>query len=167
MRKTLLIVAAGLVIAVPAASAPRVARSASPSSFFLQCRLSNASVKEGERVEPQISNYTFEVSLRDMQVRDLVLSGFPYTISKASSGRIDAVNNASIYANSLARGSDKAHLTINRISGSTNLSFYHTPSADEIRSCKAKSGNDDGWYCEYAYAVVMQVGTCSIAKPKF
>lgn len=167
MRETLLILLAGLVFAAPVASAAKVTRSPNASSFFLQCRLSNASVKEGEPVEPHIHDYTFEISLRDAQVRDLVLSGFPFTITKASSGRIDAVNKASIYANSLARGSDFADLTINRVTGATDLYFFHTPDTQEIRACEAKSGSGNGWYCNSAYAVVRQVGICSPAKPKF
>lgn len=169
MKCHLMISLAALVISVPAASTSKPPQSLSAPPFFLQCHLSSASINKNQTVEPKDHDYTFEVSLRDGQVRDLILSGFPFTISKASSGRIDAVNKSVIYAQSLAEGAELASLTINRVTGATSLSFFKAPTSDEVRSCKtlSRTKGDTGWYCESSYAVASHVGTCKPVKPKF
>jgi hypothetical protein len=167
MRQTLFILLAGLVAAATAASASELPRSPNASSFFLQCRLSNTLIKEGEKVEPEIRDYTFEVDFSAQQVRDLLRIGSFFTISKSSPGRIDAANKSGFYANSLVPGSDQAEMAINRVTGETYLYFYQTPDADEVRSCEARLGSSSSGYCHLARAVARHVGVCAPAKPRF
>ncbi len=169
MKYYLMTLIAGLVIAAPAGSATKSPPSSATSSFFLQCSLSNASIKENQTVENQTHDYTFEVSVREGQIRDLILSGFPFTISKASSGRIDAVNKSALYARSLTEGAESANLTINRVTGATDLWFFTAPKLNEVKACEseAQSRGDTGWYCKDSPAVARHSGICSPVKPRF
>ena len=169
MKYYLMTLLAGLVIAAPAGSASKSPPSSATPSFFLQCSLSNASIKENQTVENQTYDYTFEVSIREGQIRDSILSGFPFTIAKASSGRIIAVNESALYARSLMEGAESANLTINRVTGATDLWFFAAPKLSEVKACEseAQSRGDTGWYCKDSPAVARHSGICSPVKPRF
>ncbi len=83
----------------------------------------NASIKEKVPVTYQAHEYTFEVNDRDSLVRDMNFSEFPFNISKSSPGQVDADNNSTIYAQSLADQAESANLTINRVKGYAALTF--------------------------------------------
>ena len=169
MKYYLMTLLAGLVIATPAGSATKSPQSSATPSFFLQCRLSSASIKENQTIENQTHDYTFEVSIREGQIRDLISSGFPFTIAKASLGRIDAVNNSALYARSLTEGAESVNLTINRVTGASDLWFFATPKLNEVKDCEseAQSRGDTGWYCKDSSAVARHSGVCSPVKPRF
>lgn len=169
MHQILVTLLSGLIVSFPAASAPKNNQSPSTSPFFLQCRLSNTAINESKPVDHRVYDYTFEINLRNSQVRDINFLDFPFTISHASQGRVDAANESAVYARSLADGAELADLTVNRVTGTASLTFFKAPNSNEVRACEAlaQTRGDTGWYCKSSSAVARHVGHCSSVKPQF